>query len=199
MLGRFVRGRIQMKFSKWVALGWACALLSGTQPLYAAELLNTPVYNPATKSYFEMVDGAHGLTTGYNAFEGPTWRQANEEAQARVYKNARGRLAIIRDSATHQFLASTFRPEREVWIGLRYWCQLHEAQWTDGKKLTAQDFQIWDKVWRADPYACNTGTGDPSSEYAGIAYKRLPDFRWIGAGTAKRFYIFFVEYPTGGP
>jgi hypothetical protein len=188
-----------MTLNRWLALIWVCALLGGAQPLCAAELLNTPVYNPVTKSYFEMVDGAHGLTKGYNAFEGPTWRQANEMAQERVYKGARGRLAIIRDSATHQFLASTFHPETEVWVGLRYWCTLHQAQWSDGQNLKTGDFQIWDKVWRADPYACNTGTNDPNSEYAGIAYKPLPDFHWIGVGTAKRFYDFFVEYPTGEP
>ena len=185
-----------MMLGRWIAVVGICALIGATPSACAAELLNTPVYNPATKSYFELVDGAHGLTTGYNAAEGPTWRQANEEAQARVYKNVRGRLAIIRDSATHQFLATTFRPEQEAWIGLRYWCQLHQAQWTDGKYLSRQDFQIWNKQWPADPYACNS---NQATEYAGIAYRRPPEFNWIGVGIAKRFYVFFVEYPTGEP
>src|SRR5215469_10250438 len=92
--------------SAWLVLSTVAPLQAAEQYNYnyRHELLNTPVYDPASKSYFEMVDGAHGLVTGYNAYEGPTWEQAEALAKQREYGGVHGRLAIVPDAETHEFL-----------------------------------------------------------------------------------------------
>jgi len=172
-------------------------MMFGSMHAAADELLNSRVYDPASKSYFEMVDGSKGLVKGYNGNEGPTWAQAYALAREREFKGARGRLAIIKDRATSEFLARTFQPKTYVWIGLRYWCNQRKLQWSDGEAWTPGSFQIWDKVWRQDVYACPKGAGP--AEYMPVAYSPLPEFHWIGKGINKRYYYFFVQYPTGGP
>lgn len=162
---------------------------------YHGELLDTPIYDPYAKSYFEMVDGSHGLVQGPLSHEGPNWAEANRLAQRRAFKGVRGRLAIVRSWQTHLFLLNTFRPKTYVWIGLRYSCRERKLHWADGSTMEAGSFQAWDKVWRQDVYAC-ASTQDPA-EYMPVAYAPLPTFDWIGKGINKRFYYFFVEYPTG--
>lgn len=162
---------------------------------YHGELLDTPVYDPISKSYFEMVDGSHGMVKGPLAHEGPNWTDAYRLAQGRVFKGVHGRLAVVKSLETHEFLMRTFRPETYVWIGLRYWCTQRKLQWSDGTIAAAGSFQAWDKVWRQDVYACASGGGD--KEFMPVAYSPLPKFDWIGKGIQKRYYYFFVEYPTG--
>jgi hypothetical protein len=163
-------------------------------PAHAAELLDTPVYDPASKSYFEMVDGLK-IYKGYMANEGPNWEQANEFARARVFGGARGRLAIIASLATHAFLESTFKPGTYVWTGLRYFCASRKLEWSDGQSFVPGAFQAWDARWNQDVYGCQ----GPKQVYMPIAYSPLPNFRWVGKGIEKRYYYFFVEYPTGHP
>jgi lectin-like protein len=162
---------------------------------YRDELLDTPVQDPASKSYFEMVDGSHGMVKGPVAHEGPNWGEAYRLSQMRVYKGVRGRLAIVKSLETHQFLSLTFRPKSHVWIGLRYWCNSRKLQWSDGEMMTPGSFRAWAKEWKQDIYAC-ASTGGPT-EYMPVAYSPLPTFDWIGKGINKRYYYFFVEYPVG--
>ena len=158
------------------------------------ELLNTPVYDPNAKSYFEMVDGSHGMVQGPVGHEGPNWREAYQLSQRRNFKGSPGRLAIVTSLETHEFLLRTFRPKTQVWIGLRYWCSTRKLQWSDGEMVKPGSFQAWAKEWKQDVYACSS---DGAGEFMPVAYSPLPTFAWIGKGWAKRFYYFFVEYPTG--
>src|SRR5579864_214505 len=184
----------RLRFFRFLALSLC---VGATFPSHAAELLNSPVYNPTTKSYFEMVDGSHGLVKGTGVdFEGPTWGEAVKLSSQRSYKDKKGRLAIVRDLATHEFLLTTFRPGTYVWIGLRYWCSRRALEWSDGEPWKAGSFQAWDQKWKQDDSACSTGL---PTEYMPVAYSPPPTFDWIGKGSGKRYYYFFVEYPTGGP
>ena len=164
------------------------------------ELLDTPVYSPDTKSYFEMVDGSHGMVARFPSaagvvHEGPNWAEAYQLAQERTFKGVRGRLAIVKSFETHEFLSHTFRPKADVWIGLRYWCTARKLQWSDGEMMSPGSFQAWARQWKQDVYACASDGGP--REYMPIAYSALPTFDWIGKGIHKRYPYFFVEYPTG--
>jgi hypothetical protein len=160
----------------------------------AKELVDSPVYDPVSKSYFEMVDGLK-IYHGYQAHEGPNWTQANDFARARVFGGARGRLAVIKSVATHDFLKQTFQPQTYVWIGLRYMCANHQLLWANGETFARGDFGAWDQRWNQDVYGCN----GPGEDWMPIAYSPLPVFHWVGKGIDKRYYYFFVEYPTGHP
>lgn len=167
----------------------------------AASLLNTPVYDPSSKSYFELVDGSH-MIKGYGSNEGPKWDEAFNFAKARVYKGVNGRLAIVESAQTHFFLQQTFHPDSPSWIGLRLWCARRILVWSDRQNLKPAAFQAWDAHWSHDPYTCN-GAGPSASGlkiFAPVAYSSIADgFRWIAVGASKRFYYFFVQYPTGHP
>jgi hypothetical protein len=179
---------------------WAAETLNYN---YRHELLDTPMYDPVSKSYYEMVDGAHGMVKGTGVdTEGPNWREAVGFASTRVYKGVHGRLATVSDLETHEFLERTFQPKTLVWIGLRYLCtgQLEEVT---GKMRTQGSFMIWARDWRRTAFGCqkDTATGRPlPGSYMPVAYTAVTDgFQWIAQGTNKRFYYFFVEYPTGRP
>ena len=154
-----------------------------------------PVYDAESKSYFEMVDGRNLQKNVYD--EGPTWPEALTLAKQRSYKGVAGRLAIVKDLATHDFLERTFQPGSYVWIGLRYWCAAHKLQWSDGETPAPNAFGAWDKNWRQDVYAC---AGNTPGDFMPIAYSPIEaGFRWIGKGSGKRYYFYFVEYPAGHP
>lgn len=170
---------------------------------YQHELLDTPMYDPVSKSYFEMVDGAHGMVKGTGVdSEGPNWHEAQGFAARRMYKGVRGHLAVVKDLETHEFLMHTFQPKTFVWVGLRYMCVglLEDAT---GKQVKKGSFMVWARDWRRTPFGCpkDTATGRPvAGSYMPIAYSPVPEgFQWIAQGPQKRFYYFFVEYPTGAP
>lgn len=186
---------------RFVAAPAVIAIVSGIQLASAAALVNKPVYDRGSKSYFELVD-ASDMIKGYGANEGPTWSQANDLAREREYKGVHGRLAVVQSVETHFFLERTFEPDSESWIGLRLWCTRRTLQWSDGQDLKPGSFAAWDKNWNQDVYTCS-GAGSSSAGmmiYAPIAYTRVSyGFRWIAKGSGKRFHYFFVEYPTGHP
>ena len=174
------------------------------RPATAKELLNTPVYDPASKSYFELVDGSHGMVQGTGVdHEGPNWREALAFAKTRAYKGVAGRLALVKTLATHEFVMRTFQPETPIWIGVRYWCATQQLQDSTGATLDRTSFAPWAPNWKADVYACEVDktTHRPAAgDYMPVAYDSMANgFRWVGYGHAKRFYHFLVEYPTGAP
>lgn len=181
-------------------LGFALLVIA-PRALHAADLLNTPVYDPESKSYFEMVDGAHGLVKGYGSNEGPTWAQAEVFAKGMSYKDVPGRLATVRTFATHAFLMRTFHPSSRAWIGLRYWCGSEQLEDSTGRMLSRNEFIAWAQNWRGGDFICvpDPSTHRPSpTDYAPVAYSAMSEgFRWVALGSNKRFYFFFVEFPTG--
>ena len=92
----------------------------------------------------------------------------------------------------HEFLLRTFHPDKEVWIGLRYWCQQHALEDVTGRRHTKADFQAWARKWLADGFACKGG-----SEYMGVGYSRASyGFGWIGEGIGKGLNAYFIEFPN---
>lgn len=197
----FRRGRV-------VAL--VAAVLLAPCAAAAAQLLNTPVYNPDTKSYFELhVDQPlkDGKLVGFDRQYSMEWYLAERRARALFHKGVRGHLAIVKSQAVNDFLRDTFKPEIPAWIGLRYWCAFNALQWVNGETHKPTAYKNWDAPWAYS--ALSRGDGDrafPScpthirSNYLPIHYWPVDQgFVWHGNGMAKEFRGFFVEYPTGKP
>lgn len=187
-----------MNFWKPICFVGALVLFSAVtcRASLSEQLLNTPVYDPGSKSYFELVNGLNLQNCKGNACnEGPNWNEADKLANARAYKGVNGRLATVQSIETHFFLERTFQPKWDSWIGLRLWCGRHVLQWSDGQNLKPGSFQAWDKQWSHDSFTCTE-----ASQFAPIAYSSISEgFRWFAMGHKKRYYSFFVQYPTGHP
>jgi hypothetical protein len=175
--------------------------------------ISKPVYDPASKSYFEMVDVDTPKYSPYNTLETP-WEGAVKLAQERTFKGARGRLAVVKNAETHQFLLRTFQPHREVWIGMRFWCGVNQVQFVDGTMLAKGTFAAWDTPWdqsgikpEYEPTKTIGGCEkyyEPGSNhpptFMPIAYSPTQrGFRWIAKEHHKLYLSYLVEYPTGAP
>ena len=146
-----------------------------------------PKFNPQTKSYFELrFDNSSGV-----------WNSAKKLAESKVYKGARGRLAVVRDPEVHSFLRKNFKIDVETWIGLRYWCTFRKVQWVTGEVLKKGEFSIWASPWdRRDIPFCQ-GAQSRADGYMPVYY--LPTnrgFRWQAVNSGKHFKQYFVEYPA---
>lgn len=144
-----------------------------------------PVYNEATKSYFELrVD----LPQPYY------WRNAVKYARTRRFGGVRGRLAVVKDLETHSFLQANFDVREEVWIGLRYYCSFRKLVWSDGTEQPRSKFKMWARKWHRTNIRC----GKTGIQYMPVYY--LPSstgFKWQASGPSKQFASYIVEYVTG--
>lgn len=144
-----------------------------------------PIYNPHTKSYFELRTDLP---------KPPQWRTAEAVARSKVFKGTRGRLAIVKDLETHSFLQANFQIYEEAWIGLRFYCSFRKLLWVTGDEHPLKSFKMWAKPWHRSNITCTT----ENIQYMPVHY--LPQhkgFRWQASGPEKYFVSYFVEYPTG--
>lgn len=165
--------------------------------LLAAEPLPlTPIYNPHSKSYFQLFDDNNN--PGH-------WEAARSRASAKAYNGVRGRLAVIDSPETHEFVLRAFDLDQRgvaVWIGLRYWCNARLLQWEEHRPFSPSDpenFRIWHSQWsRSDENAC-TFSGSAKRGYAPVYYRTMHGLtRWQAVGASKYFSYYLVEFPTGG-
>lgn len=179
------------------AIAFICMMYGA--PLLAADLPlpRTPIYNPASKSYFQLFDD--------NVYPG-NWNAARARAATHAYKGVRGRLAVVDKPETHAFLLQTFKLTQRkvaVWIGLRYWCDARLLQWEDGSPFEPSEpeaFRLWHADWsRSDADACSF-TRSAKVGFAPVYYRTIGALtRWQAVGAAKYFSYYLVEFPTGGP
>jgi hypothetical protein len=172
-----------------------CVLYS--TPLWAAEYPypNSPVYNPHSKSYFQLF--ADNENPG-------NWEAARTRAGTKSFKGVRGRLAVINSAETHDFVLQTFQLTRRkvsVWIGLRYWCSARLLQWEADRPFSPSDpehFKMWHSQWsRSDENACNFAKSVRAG-FAPVYYRTIGNVtRWQAAGAAKYFSYYLVEFPIG--
>jgi len=147
-----------------------------------------PYYNPASKSYFEL-------------FRAPKiqgerrWEIAKARAERKYFKNTRGRLAVIKNLATHQFILHNFKGNN-IWIGLQYLCGNKVLKWVDGTYIKKSDFSAWGPNWARRPDIRCADMG-----YMPVAYTRSQSTygatRWQATGPHKGYVLYLVEYPTG--
>jgi hypothetical protein len=163
------------------------------QPVYGK-----PMYNPASKSYFELVKVTSAQAPG-SASPALPYDKAAKAAAGRSYKGTPGRLAIVRNQDTHLFIMQNLRPNADTWIGLRYLCKTHELKWVNGESLKKGQFQAWHQTWDQSGVAgCVRGGGE--TDWMPVAYTPAGQgFRWIAKGGKKIYVAYLVEYPTGKP
>ncbi len=151
-----------------------------------------PIYNPASKSYFQLL----WLTT-----DKANWRSAHRAAGSRIFKGVRGRLAVIDRPETHQFILQNFDLTHPTWIGLRYWCRFRMLEWNDLRPYSPGDpgrFHAWHPQWYSKSPKCGDWWARESA-YMPVFYRPHGErnARWQAIGPAKFFPRFLVEYPTG--
>ena len=177
------------KLGPWILVLGLVTSLGISQALGKTQsLFNKPVYHPESKNYFELV-----------RMEGTrrrNWGNAFEYASKRVHKGVRGHLAVVDSPEIHEFLRKTFKPNRNTWIGMRYWCAYRKLQWVTGETLERGDFKAWNVQWdlSGDESGCHGAKG----VYMPIFYTTYDQgFRWGATGIAKNWRSYFVQYPTG--
>ena len=181
-----------MKKLALMVLGFLCfAPVAQAQPVYGK-----PMYDPVSKSYFELVKVSKEQSPGSSSPALP-YDKAAVAATGRAFKGTPGRLAIIRHSDTHLFIMHNLRPNEAAWIGLRYLCKPRELRWVNGEMLSKGQFQAWDKQWDQSGIAgCVKGGGE--TDWMPVAYSPAAEgFRWIAKGGKKIYVAYLVEYPTG--
>lgn len=163
------------------------------QPVYGK-----PMYDPASKSYFELVKVTSVMSPGLNIPSLP-FDKAVPAAAGRAFKGTPGRLAIVRNVETHLFIMQNLRPSEETWIGLRYLCKTRELRWVNGVALKKGEFQAWHEKWDQSGNAgCVNQNGE--TDWMPVAYTPAgKGFRWVAKGGKKIYVTFLVEYPTGQP
>lgn len=184
------------------ALAIAALAVLTAGPAAAQQMVNKPVYFPHTKSYFEMVRMSNSpLSSGIGVVD---WPEAKLLAERRTYKGARGRLALVTDPETNAFLRDTFKPQEPAWIGLRYWCAFGKLQWVTGDEHPLTAYANWDVIWNRNAVGRNSSSSqnpcprDARTAYLAVHYWPTTEgFFWNAHTSAKKFPLFYVEYPTG--
>jgi hypothetical protein len=168
-------------------------LLRGESAFSAAGPGDPPVYNPASGSYFQLLD----LTTHKKR-----WSDARQMAGSQSYLGVQGRLALVNDSETHEFILRTFDMSKEIWIGLRYWCEYRMLEWNGQRPYSPSDpghFQAWHAQWsrQGDVYCPSHWSGQ--NAYMPIYYRPVSsnNARWQATSPPKFFGRILVEFPTG--
>jgi hypothetical protein len=160
-----------------------------------------PMYDPASKSYFELVAVTQAQIPAYKIGMVPetSWDKAVAYAAARAYRGTQGRLAVVKSQETHEFLMTHLRPAYPTFIGLRYSCKERRLEWVTGETHPANGFKAWDQHWdQGDNKICLGSTNGPW--WMGVAYTGLGNgFRWVARGNLKNWTAYIVEYPTGRP
>lgn len=172
----------------------SASLSSGAQAK-SEMLTDTVVYHEPTDTYFELVNRLEQYPESRNS----QWPMVKEWAERRMYKDRRGRLAVVDTREKNNFLRDTFKPSRAAWIGLRYFCENNGLMWVNGKRLDRAKFQNWGVVWNVEGGKANNVnrvTSCTQIPYRGVHYWPVDaGFRWNANGSGKSFDFFFVEYP----
>ena len=193
------RARSRMRTNAALAVVTTALGIGFGQSQGHAAVIDRPVYNPQTKSYFELVrvSAAEGDVGIAGTEAGMYWSSAQAAAQSRVFKGVHGRLAVVRDLPTTEWVEVTLQPPSVIWIGLRYVCNIRQLEWSDGTYFKRADWQIWDRHWYQ-------GVGgfcqSQQSDWAGVTLVTSGQgVHWISWGFGKTFEYYLVEYPTGAP
>ena len=203
MFGYQKTGGIDMRWQRVVAVSILAVGVSA--PIKAEPLYNKPVYNPVSKSYFELYSpDATDPKKRPVPLSGPIeWIHAAKMAPKKILHGVRGRLAVVNTPQIHEFLRKTFQPAGPVWIGLRFWCRYNKLQWVTGEIHARGNFQKWGRFWNQ-----SAGSPQPRPQRAqcpknkkhtlGVHYWGVGDgFFWNANGRFKQFNALFIEYSTG--
>jgi hypothetical protein len=144
-----------------------------------------PFYNAETKSYFQLFN--HPIRGGTYS-----WAEANARAIRKRHKGERGRLAMVKDPKTLEFVREKFSLPQDTWIGVRFFCKYSKLLWADGKLQSPKVSGMWHSKWHRSETRCD-GAG-----YMPI-YLTAPGnggVFWQASGPNMAHNFYLVEYPA---
>lgn len=149
-----------------------------------------PILDPVSKSYFELrVDNSAG---GKKA----RWDTAHVRAASAYHEGRRGRLAVIKDQRTMEFIRQNFKFKVETWIGLRFFCQFRKLIWVTGELHPLRERGLWHRQWyRNSRQRCVSQTSEPYMPVY-LTEAASGPATWQATGSAKHFPYYLVEYPA---
>lgn len=152
----------------------------------AGRLMNVPVYDPVSKSYFALY---HLPYKPYDA--------ARHIAAKKSYRGVRGRLAIIRSKETNDLIKQTLRP-RNAFFGLQLVCYSRKLVWVNNDELVGgEDFTDFGKNWFTPVYKPCQRTNEL---YAAAVIADFGDgLHWHLQTPGHFIHAYLVEFPTGAP
>lgn len=169
-------------------IAWSGAMAVEKPPQGSTPVPQGPFYDSRTGSYFEMQ-----VSKGIRQ---PNWNNIRVLAARQSYKGRQGRLAVVRDLETLNFLRETFRFNGETWIGLRFFCKFRKLIWVTGEIQPLNTPGVWAPQWyRNADVRC---TNDPI-DYMSVYLTEEADAGgvfWQAVGQAKYFRAYMVEYPA---
>ena len=170
------------------------------EPGAGKERYNKPIYNPETKSYFENYNPAPDLV--YDPDYIYDWLQSKVIAEGRTFHGVRGRLAVVKNKETNDFIVKHFKPDNGTWIGLEYMCDDRILRWSTGEIWPLSGYQNWGRPWNIEgtsPYG-RVRSSCTSLNPMGVHYwGSEAGYKWNANGGAKKFGYMIIEYPTGKP
>lgn len=146
-----------------------------------------PYFDARTGSYFEL-----RLSKGIK----PNWHNTMALASQLTYKGRRGRLAVVKDIETLDFLRENFRFNDETWIGLRFFCGFRKLLWVTGEIQPLNSPGMWAPQWYANPRIRCRAT---SLEYMPVFITQETGSGVVSlqaTGPAKYQESYIVEYPA---
>lgn len=145
-----------------------------------------PFYDPRTGSYFEL---------RVSNVRRPNWHNTRIEAARLSYEGRRGRLAVVKDLETLNFLREHFRFNDEAWIGLQFFCKFRKLMWITGEIQPLNSPGMWAPRWyRNEDVRCINANIDYMSVY--LTKEAVGTVSWQAVGQEKFQKTYIVEYPA---
>lgn len=147
-----------------------------------------PIFNPKTNSYFE-------LRTDYYPGASMVWANAHKKARTLAYKGNKGRLAVVKDMETLNFIRENFEPKGAAWIGLRLYCKFRKLLWVTGEIQPLKSRGMWANPWQNHSrITCRTVNLTYMPVH--LTAKKHGPILFRAAGSSKARDAYFVEYPV---
>jgi hypothetical protein len=143
-----------------------------------------PVYNGATKSYFQLVT--------VPARRVARWNRARARARQMVFNGVRGRLAVVDSAEIMAFVRDNFEVAEPTWVGARFFCGPRKLLWENAKIQDRGDYARWHRRWASSARQCSKVRYMPlflTAEREG--------FYWRASEPRQGLRYALVEFATG--
>lgn len=180
--------RIKWLFVVLTFLLVAMAPLKGYSNALQYTKLKGPIYFEEGDNYFELIQIKAGYSIRGAKIAEIGWERSQKLALRLSHKGRRGRLAIIPDAQTTNFLKNSFKLPGNTWIGLRFWCRYRKLMWSNGKIHPLSGYKNWTNPWSSDTTCRGKKT------YA-VVYL-TESHQWRAHGQLKEQRYILVEYPA---
>ncbi len=143
-----------------------------------------PVYNGATKSYFQLVTVPARRTV--------RWNSARAQARGMVFNGVRGRLAVVDSAEIMEFVRDNFEVAEPTWVGARLLCKPRKLLWENAKIQQRSDYARWHERWASSARQC------PAVRYMPLFLTAEREgFYWRASEPRQGLKYALVEFATG--